>query len=318
MRMRGGWSISAIAMSAVLLAMVGCLSAPPAVRGDILIDDTRVFPESVTSTAAGAVMVGSMKGIVYRALPHEPVASAWIRPDAVNGLQSVFGVLADERSATLWVCSVPNPFERAAAPAPSALVAFDLASGRYKSSYPFPGSRGVCNDVAIAPDGAAYATDTPNGRILKLSRGAAALEVYAEDERLKGIDGLVFSATGVLYVNIVSRGTLIRVDRDGAGNMRALQELTLSRPLSGPDGFRLLDANRFLLAEGTAGRIDEVSIEGDVAQIRTLREGLNASAGVTRVGALAYAIEGKIGYLIDAALKGKDPGAFAIRAIPLN
>jgi sugar lactone lactonase YvrE len=302
----------------VLFALAGCRSGPAAPRGNILIDDTRVFPESVTSTTAGAVMVGSIKGIVYRALPRESVARPWIRPDAANGLRAVFGVLADERSATLWVCSVPNPFERPATPASSAVVAFDLASGRYKASYPFPGGSGVCNDIAVAADGTVYATDTPNGRILKLNRGAAALEVYAQDERLKGIDGLAFSATGVLYVNIVSRGALIRVDRDAAGNLRALQELTLSRPVSGPDGFRLIEGNRFLLAEGTGGRIDEVSIEGDATQIRVLREGLNASPGVTRVGAFAYAIEGKIGYLIDPALKGQDPGAFTIHEIPLN
>ncbi len=316
MRLRGRRILRAIAASAVLL--VGCRSAPPVVLGDILIDDTNVFPESVTSTSAGAVMVGSMKGIVYRALPREAVARAWIRPDAANGLQAVFGVLADERSATLWVCSVANPFARPATPAPAALVAFDLASGRYRASYPFPAPNGVCNDIAVAPDGTVYATDTPNGRILKLRRGASALEISAADDRLKGIDGLAFSAAGVLYVNIVSRGTLMRVDRDAAGNMRALQELTVSRPLSGPDGFRLIAGSRFLLAEGTAGRIDVVSIEGDAAQISVLREGLNASAGVTRVGTYAYAIEGKIGYLIDPALKGQDPGAFMIRAIPLN
>jgi sugar lactone lactonase YvrE len=302
----------------MVLAIAGCQSMRPATRGDIRIDDTNVFPESVTSTAAGAVMVGSIKGIVYRALPRESVAHPWIRPDATNGLRAVFGVLADERSATLWVCSVPNPFARPATPVPSSVAAFDLASGRYKASYPFPGSSGVCNDIAVATDGTVYATDTPGGRILQLRRGASALETYAEDPRLKGIDGLAFSATGVLYVNNVSRGTLIRIDRDAAGHMRSLTELVLSRPLAGPDGFRLIAGNRFLLAEGTGGRIDEVSIDGDSARIRVLREGLNASPGVTRVGSFAYAIEGKIGYLIDPALKGQDPGAFMIRAIPLK
>src|SRR6185295_9341854 len=148
----------------------------------------------------GAVMVGSMQGVVYRAGALESVARAWIRPDSTNGLQSVFGVLADEHSRTLWVCSVPNPFARTAVPGPSALVAFDLSSGRHKASYPLPGTRGVCNDIAVAADGTVYATDTPNGRILERRQGA--LAIYAEDERLKGVDGLAFDASGVLYVNI--------------------------------------------------------------------------------------------------------------------
>jgi hypothetical protein len=49
-----------------------------------------------------------------------------------------------------------------------------------------------------------------------------------------------------------------------------------------------------------------------------LRSGLQSSPGVTQVGSTAYAIEGKIGYLIDPALKGKDPGPFKVTAIPLR
>ena len=304
--------------AAVVLAIAGCRVNPPRAPVDIAIDDTSVFPESVTSTAAGAVMVGSMKGIIYRAAPTEPVARAWIHPDATNGLQSVFGVLADERSQTLWVCSVANPFARTVIPPPSALVAFDLSSGRYKTSYPLPGTRGVCNDIAVAPNGTVYATDTPNGRLLELRKGATSLTVYAEDERLKGIDGLAFGENGALYVNIVTHGALLRVDRDAAGKMQGLKELTLSRPISGPDGFRPIAGNRFLLAEGSGGRIDEVTIEGDTANIRTLREGLDGSPGVTRVDGTAYAFEGKIRFLIDPAMEGKDPGAFVIHAIPLH
>ncbi|HEU4627377.1 MAG TPA: hypothetical protein VFS52_21665 [Steroidobacteraceae bacterium] len=306
------------AFAAVVLALAGCRANPPRAPVDITIEDPRVFPESLTSTSAGAVIVGSMKGVIYRAQPAESVARAWIRPDATNGLHSVFGVLADERSSTLWVCSVANAFERSASPPPSALVAFDLSSGRFKASYPFPGGRGVCNDIAVAPDGTVYATDTPTGRLLELPHGATALSVYAEDERLKGVDGLAFSESGVLYVNIVSQGALLRVDRDAAGKMQGLKELTLSRPIAGPDGFRPIAENRFLLAEGTGGRIDEVTIEGDTAQIRTLREGLDGSPGVTRVDGTAYAFEGKIRYLIDPKLKDQDPGAFVIHAIPLH
>jgi len=317
---RGGASRAAVfgLVGAMLLSAAGCRVNPPRAPVDITIDDTRVSPESLTSTSAGAVIVGSMKGIIYRAGPADATARAWIHPDDTNNLQSVFGVLADERSQTLWVCSVANPFARTVIPPPSALVAFDLSSGRHKASYPLPGEHAVCNDIAVARNGTVYATDTPNGRLLELRRGATALTVYAEDERLKGIDGLAFAENGALYVNIVTRGALLRVDRDAAGKMQSLTELTLSRPISGPDGFRPLAGNRFLLAEGSGGRIDEVTIDGDTAKLRTLREGLDGSPGVTRVDGTAYAFEGKIRFLIDPAMEGKDPGAFVIHAIPLH
>lgn len=121
-----------------------------------------------------------------------------------------------------------------------------------------------------------------------------------------------------MYVNIVTTGKLLRVATNPDGSMGAITELTLSQPISGPDGMRPMSGNRFLLAEGPAGRISEVTIEGDAANIRVLREGLNGSPGVTLVGDTAYAIEGKIGYLIDPKLKGQDPGAFTIYAIPVN
>jgi len=305
---------SARSLACVLLAASAILQAAPG--KDILIDATHVFPESITSTSAGAVITGSFKGVIFRAQPGESLAKAWIRPTPENGLQAVFGVLADEKSNTLWVCSVPNPFERSAHPKPSAVVALDLKSGASKGIYDFPGG-GTCNDIAIARDGSAYATDTPNGRLLRLPPGGKALEVFGQDEKLKGIDGLVFSGDGTLYINIVSSGALLRVGI-ADGRMGQLTELKVSQPLAGPDGFRLISGNRFLIAEGSGGRIDEVVIEGDTAQVRVLREGLNSSPGVTLVGKTVYAIEGKIGYLIDPKLKGQDPGPFTIHAIALN
>ena len=153
---------------------------------------------------------------------------------------------------------------------------------------------------------------------MKLARGAKSLEIFAQDERLKGIDGLVFSGDGVLYANIVTRGLLLRVDRKPDGSVGEITQLTTSAPLGAPDGFRLIGKRTFLLAEGSAGRIDEVTIAGDHAEVRVLREGLISPPAVTLVGQTAYGLEGKIGYLIDPKLKGQDPGQFMAYAIPLG
>ena len=282
------------------------------------VDDVNVFPESLSSGPDGSLYIGSMKGIVFRAPPHAAMAEAWIQPTAENGILSLLGVLADGRSKTLWLCSSPSPLRSLPAVGVSSLVAFDLKSGRQKGAWPFPAPASACNDITIARDGSAYATDTPNGRILVLKPHAKALELFAEDPKLKGIDGIVFSGSGVLYANIVSRGALVRLDRGKDGKFAGITELKLSQPVAGPDGFRLISGDRFLLAEGTSGRIDEVTIKGDEAQITVLKEGLTSPPGVTRVGRVAYATEGKIGYLIDPKLKGQSPGAFFARAIPLE
>lgn len=307
---------SVIAASLLLSATAHAASAPQ----DIAFDARNVHPESITSDAAGALYTGSMNGIIYRALPGATKAVPFIKPDATNGLKAVFGVLADARSRRLYVCTVTSPFgpPPQTPPPPSAMVAFELPSGRYVGRWEFPAPGGVCNDIAVAKDGAVYATDTPGGRILKLVPGAKSFTVAAQSDALKFIDGIVFDTDGTLYVNIVTTGQLLRVDLGDRPDNAVITTLQVDRKLEGPDGLRPLGTHRFVQAEGTSGRITTVTIDGDKATIGVLREGLNSSPGVTVVGNTVYAIEGKIGYLANPALRGQDPGEFKIYAIPLK
>jgi sugar lactone lactonase YvrE len=317
--MRGTMKASSYFLLPVLVAVSAACgaaqsTAPP--RGDILIDGTGVHPESVTSSIDGSLFTGSMAGIIYRAGPADSKAVPFIHPSTENGLRSTYGVVADDAQGRLWVCSV-SPFGFRGPQPPSEVVAFELKSGKLIGRWPFPGATGTCNDIAIATDGAAYATDTPGGRILKLAKGGSALEVVMVDDRLKGIDGLAFGADGALIVNNVQKNELWRVTLPVAGKAVALTLLNASRRMEGPDGIRPIGGNRFLQAENTGGRITLVTIEGDNARIDVLREGLDSSPGVTLIGNTAYAVEGKIQYLLNPQFRGKDPGPFKAIAIPL-
>jgi len=309
------------AWSVLGLLLAGCASQipAPAPRGDILIDGQGVHPESVTSTPEGALFTGSVPGIIYRAGPTDTVARPFITPNAENGLRSVFGVLADPLHKRLWACSVANSFgpRSPTPPAPSELAAFDLSSGRLLGRWPFPAPGGTCNDIAVAPDGSAYASDTPGGRILRLPVGGKALEVVASDDRLKGIDGLDFGVDGALYINNVQKNEMWRVNLANADRPLDLTLLTVSQPMGGPDGLRHIGGNRFLQAEGTSGRATLVTIKGRDAKIEVLRDGLNSSPGITLIGNTVYVVEGKIQYLFNPELRGKDPGPFKAIAIPL-
>ncbi len=158
-------------------------------RTEISLDDADAAPENLTSTQDGTVYFGSTtKGTIYRALPGKAQAEAWI-PGAEAGLTNVLGVLADEKSNTLWVCD-NAPFGRRDSPAGlPALRSFDLTTGEAKGTYPSPNG-GVLNDLAIAADGTAYASDTFGGRLLRLKQGAEALDVWLADPQLRGVDGL--------------------------------------------------------------------------------------------------------------------------------
>ncbi|HTM96731.1 MAG TPA: hypothetical protein VL100_13075 [Croceibacterium sp.] len=304
---------------AALALLAGCASqvASPEPR-DIAIGGSRVFPESITADAKGNIYVGSIDGTIYRATTGGDVAPAWIKPDAANGLTSLFGVLADEKSGSLWVCNNPPFGGPPPADAKSSLKTFDLATGQLKATYPFPGDGpAACNDIAIAANGTVYASDTAGGRILVLAPGTTLLREFAAGENLVGIDGLAFAGDGTLYINNVRKNLIQRVERGADGAYAGLTTLSLSEPINGPDGLRLLSRNRFLQAEGAGNRVTYVDIDGDSATIYPIRTRLASSPGVTHVGDIGYATEGKIQYLVDPAMRDKDPGPFVIRAFQL-
>ncbi len=262
--------------------------------------------------------------MVFRVRPGAATAESWIKP-GTNGLLSVLGVLADEKSKTLWVCSsdlsglgivVPSESEKQ-----TALKSFDLKTGTPKGSVALPGPGSLCNDIAIGRDGSAFVTDSLHPRILRLKPGASQFEVWVENEILgtKGpnLDGIAFGGDRQLYVNTYEGGKLFRVAVTKDGSAGAVTELKTSAPLDHPDGMRRLGKDSFLMIEG-AGRLDRVTIEGDQATIEVLKSGLNVPVSVTKIGNTAWALEGQLNLLFDPAKKGVKPQPFRAVAVPLK
>jgi len=273
----------------------------------------KVFPESITSLKDGTLIIGSLgKGLVMRAKPGAAQAEVFI-PAGSNGLNAVLGVLADEKSNTLWVCSS----SRDGKGEPTALKAFDLKAGTLKGSYPFGGETPLCNDIAIGADGTAYATDTRMARVMMLKPGAKQLEEAAKNPLLEGADGLAFGNKVTLYVNSVTKGKLLRLELGPEGKAGRVTEMPLSKKIERPDGMRAIGPNRFLMIEGI-GKLDIVTFEGlelNTAVFETIKEGFDGPTAVTAVGNTAYVIEGKLNYMNDPAFKDKDPGPFKVTPV---
>jgi sugar lactone lactonase YvrE len=293
----------------VVLAAGACAAANVT---EITLPATRIFPESITSTSDGTLIIGSLgHGNVLRIAPGKTTAEEWIKPGA-GGLNNVLGVFADEKGQLLWVCSnnLDNKGEA------TSVKSFDLKTAAPKGTYVLPGEGTLCNDIAVASDGTAYITDTRIGSVLMLKRGAKALEIAAKDPLLAGADGLAFGDKTTLYVNSVSANKLLRLTLGADGKSTKIVELKLSKPVDRPDGMRSTGTNRLLLAEN-AGRMDIVTFEGDNAVIKTIKEGLESTPGVTATKGMAWYNEGKLNYRNDAAFKDKDPGTFKMVAVPL-
>src|SRR5215813_6514632 len=187
-----------------------------------------LFPESITSLKDGTIILGSVPGGVYKIKPGETEAKPFIAREG-NGFTTLLGVFADEKANTLWVCNT----------GPGVLKSFDLGTGKAKGSYPMP-TGAVCNDIAVADNGTAYASDTAGAKLFMLKKGGTALEQAAADPLLAGVDGIAFGDKNTLYVNSVTAGKLIKIDLGPDGKSTKVTELKLSGALGAPDGLRAL------------------------------------------------------------------------------
>ena len=200
------------------------------------------------------------------------------------------------------------------------LKTFSLKAGGPKKSYELPGG-GFCNDIALKGKDA-YITDTKGGRILKLANGSDALTVwYTNDKSDPSLDGITWEGNAV-YTNTYNGNHLIRVSVNPDGSAGKGVNLTTSMDIFQPDGMRLSSDGKMLMVEGRGkdgnGRLDEVTVKGDAATIKVIKDHYMLPTAVTVVGNTAYVLEAKLNYQRDPALKGKDPAPFKAYAVPLK
>ena len=303
---------AAIAAFVAFSLSVSVVSAGPS---PLDLPGERAFPESVTATQDGTIYVGSLDSSgIMRIEPGTSTAQIWIKPGTF-GLRSVLGVLADERSNTLWACS--NDLSAigvagGSTEAGSALKGFDLKTGAGKISAKLVGEHVICNDIAIGADGSAYVTNTSAAQILRLRPGTDRLEIWTSHPLLAppasggaGLDGIAFGADGNLYVDTYTPGELFRVNVK-EGEAVGVTKLKPSRPLVLTDAIRPLGGNAFLIVEGN-GRLDRLVIDGDTATVETLRDGFAVPTGVAVVRRIAWVSEGQLSFLFDPAKRGAKP-----------
>jgi hypothetical protein len=310
------------ALTGICLVLGAGLAGPArAETGPVGLPD-KSFPESVTSTRDGTLYAGSFNnGGVMKASPGGK-AEPFIKPGAGDS-RSTLGVLADEKSGTLYVCS--NDLSGSGVPGPSEtkgawLKTFDLTSGAPKGSFALADAKSLCNDIAVASDGTAYVTDSFTPNVYSLKPGGKALEIWATNAALApakdgvGLDGIALGSDGHLYVTTFIPAKLFRIAvKDGKAG--EVTELKPSRPLDHADAMRTF-GDSFLLIEGN-GKLDRVTVKGDDAQIETIQDGLSEPVSVTQIGNTGWVAEGKLSYIIGPN-KGKDPGSFTLKPVALQ
>ena len=318
-----------VARLAITVAVLSSVVAPQAAVADaqsIALPGPRAFPESITSTADGTLLIGRIgDGGILRANSRSGDVAVFVPPGA-SETRSILGVFADESANTLWACS--NDLSALgglsnSGDSRSALKGFDLRTGSAKRSIPLPGPHAFCNDIAVDAGGAVYVTDSANPTVLRLPAGASTFAVFATNPQFAppqpnsaGLDGIAFGGDGALYVTTYAAGGFFRiaVEKGRAGGVIKLQ----GRVLGLPDGLRPLGRKSFLLVEG-AGTLDRVEVDGDRFRAVPLRAGFRTPTSVTRVGSTAWVSEGQLSFFFDPARKGQSPSLpFRIYAVPLS
>jgi hypothetical protein len=257
---------------------------------EILIVDEKSSPESLTVAPGGALIVGSASTpYIYKVPKGSTTAQKFVDASAEGSGTFFFGMLADASTNTLWACQltpVPNttPVKRH-----TALRGFDLNTGAQKVRWNLPGESNTCNDFAIGPDKALYITDTTNNKIYKLSAGASSAELFLEDRALNGIDGITF-LNGTLYVNNVFSNNLYRIPVDASGKAGQPVDIWMDQPIKGPDGMRAANG-KLLVAENGGGRISVITVNGDKASVKVIKEGLKTPTAVEPAGDIIWIAE---------------------------
>lgn len=296
-----------------------------AYAGDVIVPGSTDFPESMSASSDGTLYFSSFgNGRIWRARPGEAQASEFIKTGS-NGLASALGVLADDRSNTLYVCS--DDLSAAGIKIPGAtatsLKLFDLKTGEAKGSIPTPGSPTLCNDIVVGADGTAYISNSFSGQILRLKHGAKELEVWASNPAwaVPGkaqLDGIAILGDGAIYSNIFEGDGLYRVQVNSDGSAGKITKLQTSRPLYHSDGLRAFGPNKLIMVEGeTKGNLDLITIDGDNAKIETIKDGFDGPVSLAQVGDQIYVLDVPLRYLLGPEAKEKKaPPPFKASTVP--
>jgi sugar lactone lactonase YvrE len=218
-------------------------------------------PESVYFDAASGFLYSSQIGgdaaakdgngrIVKLSLDGKVIDANWIAGlNAPKGMRGYRG--------TLFVADIDE------------VVGIDIAAGRIASRVKTDAK--FLNDLATAPDGAVYATDSFQNRVYVVRNGVAS--VFVESPRLELPNGILVDGDKVI---VATDG---RPGRGGGGTpgslfaidiaSREIRQLT-TQSIGTPDGLESDGRGGYIVADVGGGRIFHVSASGEAQLLRQL------------------------------------------------
>ncbi len=201
---------------AAAAARLGSATAPVVhSRVRLTVADTTLHPEGIAfDPLHKRWFIGSVRQRRVVAVEQDGTAHDFV-PARSAGLAGVFGMAVDSVRRTLWVATTALPRMEGFTPADSARVgvyAYDLDTGRLKREAWLPRDSATAHtfgDVAVAPNGDVYVSDSQAPWILKLPAGADSLERFVTHPLFRSLQGMAITSDGkTMFVADYSHGLL--------------------------------------------------------------------------------------------------------------
>jgi hypothetical protein len=206
--------------------------------------------------------LGSIRKRKVLAIDARGAVSTFV-PPGQDGLLGVLGVKVDTRADLLWVASHGS---RSTAGLPTAAkqrggaFAFSLRDGSLRRRVLF--DKDSPNDLAVAPDGTVFLTDSANGRVMRIPSDRDVLEPVTPPGTLVYPNGIARAPDGRLYVAHLDGIAIVDA---GSGSVTPLEPSTV--PLGGIDGL-LLEGGTLIAVQNGIGRPRMIAIALDATGTR--------------------------------------------------
>ncbi len=267
--------------AAFVSRLVVAANAPVAFR----VADKTLSPEGIAYDAKSkAFFMGSVsQKRIVRISPQGKI-TPFSRPS--DPLQHILGVAVDAQRRLVYAVST-NALNNSK-PLHNSVFAFDIASAKLVREYPVP-EAGQLNDVAIAPNGDRYASDSRLGGVWRIATGAIpSVTPFVPAGALGGSNGIALSADARTAYVAHSTG-VARVDV-ASGKLERMAPPP-RQTVAGIDGLYLWKGDLIGIQNLTnPGRMIRMKLNGagtEITQVQTLQSHHNPAFRLPTTGAIA-------------------------------